>query len=73
LESYPILNFLVRRGAFLAVALAASTFVVGVIAAVGQNRSTWAIAGAAGGVVVYGFVASYVELVRLITDILVPK
>lgn len=73
MESYPLLDFLVRHGRNLALALAGATLLAGLLAAVMQSAWPWALAGTAASVIVYGFVASYAELVRLVTDMLMPK
>ncbi|HEY4135799.1 MAG TPA: hypothetical protein VGO34_11355 [Alphaproteobacteria bacterium] len=73
MASYPILDFIVRHGRTLALALAAATLAACLFAAVALGSWLWLIGGVAGGVLVYGFVASYAELVRLVTDMLMPK
>jgi hypothetical protein len=73
MDSYPFLNFLVRFGRALAFALAAAVFAAGALAALALHAWPWALIGALGAVIAYGFAASYAELVRLVTDMLVPK
>ena len=73
MESYPLLDFLVRHGKSLAAGLALATLAVGLAAAWCLGAWVWGAAGAVAGIVVYGFVASYAELVRLVTDMLMPK
>lgn len=73
MDAYPVLDFIVRHGRRLALGLAAATFAAGVAAAWLQDAWLWSLAGAVGGVLVYGLAASYAELVRLVTDMLLPK
>jgi hypothetical protein len=73
MESYPLLDLIVRHGRSLALALAAATLAAGLGMAWCLGAWPWGLAGAVGGLVVYGFVASYAELVRLVTDMLMPK
>ncbi|HWG05098.1 MAG TPA: hypothetical protein VG271_08795 [Beijerinckiaceae bacterium] len=73
MNSYPILNLLVTHGRTIALALALLTFAGGILASVETTMIVWAFAGGVGGCLVYGFVASYAELVRLVTDMLLPK
>jgi len=73
MNSYPILNLLVTHGRMIALALAVLTLAAGIFTSVETNMIAWAFAGGAGGCLVYGFVASYAELVRLVTDMLLPK
>ena len=54
-------------------ALGLATLAGGLAAAWCLGAWPWGLAGAIGGVLVYGFVASYAELVRLVTDMLMPK
>jgi hypothetical protein len=73
MESYPLLNFLVAHGRKLALALGILILAFGAFASLEQSTWSWTFLGAIGGLVVYGFVASYAELVRLVTDMLLPK
>lgn len=73
MDSYPILDFIVRYGRPLAAALAIATLAAFIVAALVLGNWLWLVAGAASGALVYGFVASYAELVRLVTDMLMPK
>jgi hypothetical protein len=73
MDSYPLLDFLVRHGRSLALVLAGATLLACVLAAVMMSAWPWALAGAAASILVYGFIASYAELVRLVTDMLMPK
>ncbi len=73
MQSYPILNFLVEHGRKLAIALGISSLALGVFATIAEGTWSWTFLGAIAGLLVYGFVASYAELVRLVTDMLLPK
>lgn len=73
MNSYPLLDFLVRHGHRLAAALGAAVLIAGLAAAWSQGAWLWGLAGLIGGALTYGFVASYAELVRLVTDMLMPK
>ena len=73
MDAYPILDFLVRQGRRLAVILAITVFAAGMAAGWSQDSWLWGLAGAVAGVLVYGLVASYAELIRLVTDMLMPK
>ncbi len=73
MDAYPLLDFLVRHGRRLAVILALTTLAAGLTAGWQQDAWLWGLAGAVGGAVVYGLVASYAELIRLVTDMLMPK
>lgn len=73
MPSYPLLDFIVRHGRTLAMVLGLATLAAGLAAAWCLGAWPWGLAGVVGGVLVYGFVASYAELVRLVTDMLMPK
>jgi hypothetical protein len=73
MESYPLLNFLVTHGRKLALALGMLTLALGFVLSLEQSAWSWTFLGAVGGLVVFLFVASYAELVRLVTDMLLPK
>ena len=83
MNDYPMLYFLMRWGKLAAAGLAAAVFAAGLWAAAGSGQWLWAAAGsgqwlwaAAGAVVAvvgYGLALSYVELVRVIVDMLLPK
>ena len=73
MDAYPILDFIVRHGRRLAGILAAATFAAGIATGWLQDAWLWSLAGAGAGALVYGLIASYAELVRLVTDMLLPK
>lgn len=73
MDAYPLLDFLVRHGRRLAVVLAVATLAAGLTAGWLLDAWFWGLAGAVGGLLIYGLVASYAELIRLVTDMLMPK
>ena len=73
MNDYPMLHFLMRWGKLAAACLAAAVLVIGLWAAISSGQWLWAVAGVAVAVVGYGLALSYVELVRLIVDMLLPK
>ncbi len=71
--SYPCLRFIAVHGMKLAAVIASLVFLIAIVAAFGMH--SW-IAGAAallGSVLLGGILASYVEMVRVIVDTLVPR
>jgi hydrogenase/urease accessory protein HupE len=73
MNDYPMLHFLMRWGKLAAACLAAAVLVIGLWAAISSGQWLWAVAGVAVAVVGYGLALSYVELVRVIVDMLLPK
>ena len=73
MQNYPILRLLEKHGDSLAIAVALLPPAAGIIAAA-QGASAWWLAG---GLVAGGFLylaaRSYIELVRLMIDMLLPK
>lgn len=73
MDQYPTIRFIVERGNLLALAIGLLPF-VGAIAmlAIGTH---WLVlpAGAVAAAVVWFLMRSYVELVRVIADMLLPK
>lgn len=72
-KAYPVVRLLVKHGNALAIAVAAVLALSGVWAALAGFGWAWApaglLAGAFGGLIM----RSYVELVRLITEMLLPR
>jgi hypothetical protein len=68
-----MLHFLMRWGNLAAACLAVIVFASGVWAAVSSGHWLWAVAGTGTAIVGYGLALSYVELVRVIVDMLLPK
>lgn len=70
--SYPALHFLVRYGGWLAWLVTAAVAAAGVLAWAAGHPALLA-AGLVGSAFAYLVVRSYVELVRVIVDMLLPK
>ena len=72
-KAYPVVRLLVRYGNALAISVGAVLAIAGVWAALAGFGWAWApagvLAGAFGGLIM----RSYVEVVRLITDMLLPR
>jgi len=71
--TYSTLHFLVRHGDRLAVVVALAPVLGGIWAWMAGMSFAFAIAGIAGGAFLYLIMRSYVELVRVIVDMLLPK
>jgi hypothetical protein len=73
MDQYPIIKLIVERGTVLAAAIGALPLLGGLaLAALGVHWFVL-VAGAVGSAVVYFLMRSYVELVRVIADMLLPK
>jgi predicted small integral membrane protein len=71
--SYPVVQFLVARGKGLSIALSALVF-LGVAGLGLASGSLWLLpAGVVGAAVLLGLLLSYVEVLRIIADTLLPK
>ncbi|MBI4193850.1 MAG: hypothetical protein HY526_02100 [Betaproteobacteria bacterium] len=70
---YGALNFLVRYGDWVACAAGLLPAVAGVVAWAAGLTVAYAAAGIVGGAFLYLVMRSYVELVRVIVDMLLPK
>jgi hypothetical protein len=73
MNDYPMLHFLMRWGKLAAACLAAGVLAAGIWAAVSTGQWLWAAGGVVVAAVGYGVALSYVELVRVIVDMLLPK
>jgi hypothetical protein len=71
--SYAALHFLVRHGATVALVFALAPVVAGAAAWLMGFHALFAVGGLVGGAFVYLIMRSYVELVRVIVDMLLPK
>lgn len=71
--TYSTLHFLVRHGDWVAVIVALAPVVAGVLAWATGLSPVYAVAGILGGAFLYLIMRSYVELVRVIVDMLLPK
>jgi len=73
MDQYPTLNFIVTHGSKIAIAVAAVAAAAGLLAAAAGASLLWIVAGLIAAVIGYGVVRSYVELIQLVTDMLMPK
>ncbi|MFG1343521.1 hypothetical protein V5F59_01380 [Xanthobacter autotrophicus DSM 431] len=73
IPTYPVVGFLVRHGILLSLVLG----VVPLLAAAGLVASGWAlwvlVPGAGASVVLATLLISYIEVLRVISDTLMPK
>ena len=72
-KAYPVVRLLVRYGNPLSIAVGAVLAVAGIWAAMVGFGWAWAPAGVLAGAFAGLIMRSYVELVRLITDMLLPR
>lgn len=70
---YPVLRFLERHGGWLSIVVALAPLAAGIIAMVLGGSPWWVLAGAATAAVLFLVARSYIELIRLMTDMLLPK
>jgi hydrogenase/urease accessory protein HupE len=73
MNDYPMLHFLMRWGKLAAACLALAVTAVGLWGALSSGQWLWAVAGTVVAVVGYALAMSYVELIRVIVDMLLPK
>jgi hypothetical protein len=73
MNDYPMLHFLMRRGKLAAACLALAVLGAGLWGAFSSGQWLWAVAGAVVAMVGYALAMSYVELIRVIVDMLLPK
>ena len=71
--NYRALNFLVCYGDWIAMAAAIVPAAAGLLAWACGLHMAYAAAGVVGGAFLYLLMRSYVELVRVIVDMLLPK
>ena len=72
-QAYPVVRILVRYGNEIAIALAVVITLAGLAAAVAGYGWGWGPAGLLAGGFSGFLMRSYVELVRIITDLLLPR
>jgi hypothetical protein len=70
---YPTLRFLEKHGGWLAIAVGIAVFFAGIVATWLGASPWWLLAGAAVGALLFLLARSYIELIRLMTDMLLPK
>jgi hypothetical protein len=71
--SYPIVRFLVRKGQPIAIALATVPCAVGAYLGISAESLLYPLLGLIASVVVGGLLLSYVEVLRIISDTLIPR
>jgi hypothetical protein len=70
---YPTLRLLERHGSWLAIAVALCPLAAGIVASLAGASTWWVLAGAAVAVFLFIAARSYVEMIKLMTDMLLPK
>jgi len=73
MTQYPTLRFLERHGDWIAIALSACPLLASVVAVWLGASPWWIAAGAAASAFLFIAARSYVEMIRLMTDMLLPK
>ena len=73
MDQYPTIKFIVERGNALALVIGLLPLLGGIVLAAMGVHWMVAIAGAVAAGVLYFLMRSYVELVRVIADMLLPK
>lgn len=71
--SYPVIRFIVRRGMWIAVLLGVLFIGVGFYAAIMTDSWWCAVAGSIAGLLLAGVIASYVEVLHILSDTLIPR
>jgi hypothetical protein len=73
MDQYPTIRFIVERGSALAIAIGVLPLLGAVVLAAWGVHWLVLVAGLVASAVVYFLMRSYVELVRVIADMLLPK
>ena len=73
MTDYPTLRFLEKHGGWLAIAVGVAAVLAGIVATALGASAWWLLAGATVGALLFLLARSYVELIRLMTDMLLPK
>jgi len=73
MNDYPMLHFLMRWGKLASACLALAVLAAGLWGALSTGQWLWFVAGAVVAAVGYALALSYVELIRVIVDMLLPK
>jgi hypothetical protein len=73
MENYSTVTFLVKHGNCVAIALSALPIVISFGLVFAGYHWLFAAAGLAAAAIAYLFLKSYVEIVRIIADVLLPK
>ena len=72
-KAYPVVRLLVKHGTALAIAVGAAIAMAGIWASLAGFGWAWSLAGVLTGAFAGFIMRSYVEVVRLITDMLLPR
>jgi len=73
MSTYPMVRALVRHGSLLAAVTAALSIVLGIFLAATQGAPVYLAVGIVVGALLYVLLKSYVELVAIIADMMLPK
>jgi hypothetical protein len=73
MNDYPMLYFLLRWGRLSAAVLAGVVVIAGALLSISTGNWLWTPAGGIVAAVGYALALSYVELVKVIVDMLLPK
>lgn len=73
MSSYPMLDFIGRYGGWFAVVLAVLPLAGAILLVALGGTAWWLAAGGVTAAVAYVLARSYVELVRVMVDMLLPK
>lgn len=73
MTQYPTLRFLERHGDWIAIVVALFPLAASIVAALLGASAWWVLGGAAASAVLFVAARSYVEMIRLMTDMLLPK
>ncbi|WP_417721130.1 hypothetical protein [Salipiger sp.] len=71
--SYPAVQFLIRYGGYIASALGVLPALAGLVMIAAGFSAWWLLGGLAVSPVLYLLARSYIELVRIIGDTLLPR
>lgn len=72
-ELYPTITFLLRHGKWISVPLGLAPVLGALGAWLAGCSVLWLAPGLVAGVVMYGLARSYVELIAIIADMLLPR
>jgi hypothetical protein len=73
MAQYPTLRFLERHGDWIAILVSLGPLAAAILAAALGASAWWVLAGAATSAILFIAARSYVEMIRLMTDMLLPK
>jgi len=73
MNDYPMLHFIGRHGGWCAIVLGLVPLLAGLWLFWTGASAWWIAAGLGAAIVIFGVMRSYVELVRVMIDMLLPK